>query len=98
MDKFIYHGGTDKSRKEQIEKDFLVSFEEKTYAQATQEGALAFFGEKYGEKVKVYTIGDFSKEVCGGPHVTKTSEIGRVRIVKQEKMGTGVVRIYATAE
>ena len=83
---------------EQIEKDLLVSFEEKTYAQATQEGALAFFGEKYGEKVKVYTIGDFSKEVCGGPHVTKTSEIGRVRIVKQEKMGTGVVRIYATAE
>ena len=83
---------------EQVEKDLLVSFEEKTYAQATQEGALAFFGEKYGEKVKVYTIGDFSKEVCGGPHVTKTSEIGRVRIVKQEKMGTGVVRIYATAE
>ena len=83
---------------EQIKKDLPVSFEEKTYAQATQEGALAFFGEKYGEKVKVYTIGDFSKEVCGGPHVTKTSEIGRVRIVKQEKMGTGVVRIYATAE
>ena len=63
------------------------------------EGALAFFGEKYDEQVKVYTIGDpkgewFSKEVCGGPHVSHTGEIGRVRIIKQEKIGSGVIRIY----
>ncbi len=90
---------------EQIEKDLLVSFEEKTYDEAIQEGALAFFGERYGQSVKVYTIGPstgsrspFSKEICGGPHIKSTSEIGRVRIVKQEKLGTGVVRIYATAE
>ncbi|MBI2066331.1 alanine--tRNA ligase [Candidatus Woesebacteria bacterium] len=83
---------------EQIEKDLQVSFEEKTYDEASQEGALAFFGEKYGKKVKMYTIGDFSKEVCGGPHVKSTSEIGHVKIIKQEKLGAGVVRIYATIE
>ena len=83
---------------EVVEKNLPVSFEEKSLDEALAEGALAFFGERYAGKVKVYTIGDFSKEVCGGPHVTKTSEIGRVRIVKQEKLGAGVVRIYATAE
>ena len=82
----------------QIKKDLPVSFEEKSRNEALKEGALAFFGEKYGEKVKVYTIGDFSKEVCGGPHVAHTGEVGRVRIVKQEKLGSGVARIYATAE
>lgn len=82
---------------EAIEKNLSVSFEEKSLDEALAEGALAFFGERYAGKVKVYTVGDFSKEVCGGPHVTRTSEVGRVRIVKQEKLGTGVVRIYATA-
>lgn len=90
---------------EQIKKDLPVSFEEKSLDEAQKEGALAFFGERYAGKVKVYTIGPstgsgspFSKEICGGPHVTHTSEVGRVRIVKQEKLGTGVIRIYATAE
>ncbi|MBI4153484.1 alanine--tRNA ligase [Candidatus Woesebacteria bacterium] len=89
---------------EQVEKNLPVSFEEKSLDEALKEGALAFFGERYGQSVKVYTIGPstgsgspFSKEICGGPHVTRTSEIGRVRIVKQEKLGRGVVRIYATA-
>lgn len=85
---------------EQIEKDLSVSFETKTFEEAKEEGALAFFDGKYGEKVKVYTVGDskggcFSKEVCGGPHVSRTSEIGRVRIKKQEKIGAGLMRIYA---
>lgn len=92
---------------EQVKKDLPVSFEEKTFKEALDEGALAFFGEKYSEKVKVYTIGPstasakggqagwFSKEVCGGPHVTHTGEIGRVRIKKQEKIGGGLIRIYA---
>jgi alanyl-tRNA synthetase len=83
---------------QQIEKDLPVNLTEMTLEEATKSGALAFFGERYGEKVKVYSIGDFSKEVCGGPHVDKTSELGRVRIIKQEKLGAGVVRIYATAE
>ncbi len=87
---------------EQIKKDLPVSFKTKTLDEATAEGALHFFGERYGKEVKVYTVGDsdgewFSKEVCGGPHVLKTGEIGSVRILKQEKVGLGVVRIYAKA-
>jgi alanyl-tRNA synthetase len=85
---------------EQIEKSLPVSFEIMTLDEARKKGALAFFGEKYAEKVKVYTIGDpdgvwFSKEVCGGPHVTNTSELGHVRIIKEEAAGAGVRRIYA---
>lgn len=86
----------------QIKKDLPVSDETKTLKEALDEGALAFFGDKYDEKVKVYTIGDpsgasgppFSREVCGGPHVSHTGEIGRVKIIKQEKIGSGVIRIY----
>jgi len=79
-----------------IKEDLPIRFEEKTLTEAVAEGALHFFGEKYGEKVKVYSIGSFSCEVCGGPHVGKTSEIGRVKIIKQESIGSGIVRIYAT--
>lgn len=88
---------------EQIAKDLPVSHETKSYEDAVKAGALAFFGDKYGEKVKVYTVGDpageyFSKEVCGGPHVENTREIGRVKIKKQEKIGAGLVRLYAVIE
>jgi alanyl-tRNA synthetase len=88
---------------EQIKKDLPVTQKTETFKEAKDEGALAFFGEKYGEKVKVYTIGDpegkwFSKEVCGGPHVAHTGEIGHVKIFKQEKIGSGLMRIYAKAE
>lgn len=82
----------------QIKKDLPVSFKTMSLDEAVKEGALHFFGEKYGKEVKVYTIGDFSKEVCGGPHVKHTGELGRVRIIKQEKVGAGVVRIYAVSE
>ncbi|HJX59179.1 hypothetical protein A2V61_03630 [Candidatus Woesebacteria bacterium RBG_19FT_COMBO_47_8] len=86
---------------EVVDKDLPVTFETKTLDEAIKEGALHFFGERYGNEVKVYTIGDpkggwFSKEVCGGPHVEHTHLIGHVRIVKQEKVGSGIVRIYAT--
>ena len=85
----------------QVDKDWPVSFETKKLDEAIKEGALHFFGEKYGKEVKVYTVGNpkgnwFSKEVCGGPHVTRTGEVGHVRIIKQEKVGSGLVRIYAT--
>ncbi len=80
---------------EKIREDLPVTFKEMSLSSAINEGALHFFGERYGEKVKVYTIGDFSKEVCGGPHVTHTKEVGHVKIIKQEKIGSGIVRIYA---
>jgi alanyl-tRNA synthetase len=83
---------------EQVKKDLPVSFEEMTLPEAIKAGALHFFGEKYGDKVRVYSVGSFSKEVCGGPHVTHTSEIGSVKIIKQEKIGSGVVRVYAALE
>ncbi|HJX45991.1 MAG TPA: alanine--tRNA ligase [Patescibacteria group bacterium] len=81
---------------ENIKNDLPVTFKVMTLNEAIKEGALHFFAEKYQEKVKVYTIGNFSWEVCGGPHVNHTHEIGHVRISKQEKIGSGLVRIYVT--
>ena len=79
---------------EQIKKDLPVSFETMTLPDAIKKGALHFFAEKYGNEVKVYSIGEFSKEVCGGPHVEHTGVIGHVKIIKQEKIGAGIIRIY----
>jgi alanyl-tRNA synthetase len=81
---------------EKIKENLEVSLKTESLTEAIAEGALHFFGEKYGKEVKVYSIGNFSKEVCGGPHVGNTREIGRVRINKQEKIGSGVIRVYAT--
>ncbi len=82
----------------QIEADLPVSMQIMPLSQAVESGALAFFGEKYGELVKVYTMGSFSKEVCGGPHVQHTGELGRFRILKEEAVGRGVRRIRAVLE
>jgi alanyl-tRNA synthetase len=83
-----------------ISEDLPVSFKSETLDEAIKEGALHFFGEKYGKEVRVYTIGDdkkpFSREVCGGPHVTHTGDIGNVKIIKQEKIGSGIIRVYVT--
>ena len=68
----------------------IMSLEEAKAAQAT-----ALFAAKYGEQVKVFSIGDFSKEVCGGPHVQKTGELGKFKIVKEEASSAGVRRIRA---
>ena len=89
---------------QQIKKDLQVTSETKTLKEALDEGALAFFGETYPEKVSVYTIGKdpskdwISKEVCGGPHVGRTGEISGVKITRQEKVGAGIVRIYASIQ
>jgi alanyl-tRNA synthetase len=82
----------------QIERDLAVTVALMPLEQAIAEGARAFFGEKYGEQVKVYSIGDFSKEVCGGPHVDRSSELGRFKIVKEEAVGQGLRRIRAVLE
>jgi alanyl-tRNA synthetase len=87
---------------QKIKDDLPLTFETMSLDEAVQKGALHFFAEKYGKEVKVYSIGPstssgspFSREICGGPHVTNTGVIGHVNIIKQEKIGAGVVRIYA---
>ena len=83
---------------EQIKRDLPVTCEEMTLEEAKKSGAMGLFENKYGEKVKVYTIGDFSKEICGGPHVTHTGELGHFKILKEESSSAGVRRIKAILE
>lgn len=83
---------------QKIQEDLKVITEVKTYEEAKAEGALAFFGEKYPDRVKVYTIGNFSKEVCGGPHVEHTGELSHFKIIKEESVSYGVRRIKAILE
>jgi len=83
---------------QQIENDLPISVEVMPLDRATASGALAFFGEKYGDQVKVYSMGSFSKEVCGGPHVQHTGELGRFKITKQESVGQGARRVRAVLE
>ncbi|HTX72112.1 MAG TPA: alanine--tRNA ligase [Rectinemataceae bacterium] len=83
---------------EQIRRDLPVSMAMMKLDEARASGAIALFGEKYEETVKVYTIGDFSKEVCGGPHVEHTAVLGRFRIQKEQSSSAGVRRIYAVLE
>ena len=65
---------------------------------AQKSGATGLFANKYGDKVKVYTIGDFSKEICGGPHVDRTGKLGHFKIIKEEAVSAGVRRIKAILE
>ena len=83
---------------EQIRKDLPVMCEEMSVGEARAAGATGLFEERYGSRVKVYAVGDFSKEICGGPHVAHTGELGRFRIVKEEAVGSGIRRIRAVLE
>jgi alanyl-tRNA synthetase len=78
-----------------IKRGLPVSYKVMPKDEAIKTGAIHAFNEKYADTVKVYTIGDFSNEFCGGPHVENTKEIGHVTIKKQEKIGSGIIRIYA---
>ena len=80
---------------EQIQRDLPVTMEIMDLEEAKKSGATALFGEKYESRVKVYTIGDFSKEVCGGPHVEHTGLIGTFKIQKEQSSSAGVRRIRA---
>ena len=80
---------------EKIKEDLPVTCEEMTLEEAKASGATGLFENKYGDRVKVYTIGDFSKEICGGPHVTHTGELGTFKIKKEESSSSGVRRIKA---
>jgi alanyl-tRNA synthetase len=83
---------------EQIERDLPVTMEIMDLEAAKAAGARALFGEKYESKVKVYAIGDFSKEVCGGPHVERTGTMGKFVIQKEQSSSAGVRRIRAVLE
>lgn len=81
-----------------IIEDLPVTKHEMKIEDALKSGALAFFKEKYPERVTVYEIGDFSKEICGGPHVQRTSQLGHFKIIKEESAGAGIRRIRAILE
>ncbi len=75
-----------------------ITCEEMTVPEAKAQGAIGLFESKYGERVRVYTMGTFSKEICSGPHAQNTSELVRFRILKEESSSAGVRRIKATIE
>lgn len=81
-----------------IKEDLPVTFEVMSKEDAINSGAEAMFIERYGDEVKVYSIGDFSKEVCGGPHVNSTGLLGHFKIKKEEASSSGVRRIKAILE
>lgn len=83
---------------EQIGRNLPVTMEVMPLDDAKASGAMALFGEKYESMVKVYTIGDFSKEVCGGPHVDRTGVLGKFVIQKEQSSSAGVRRIRAVLE
>jgi len=82
----------------QIKNAHEVIRQEMTPKQAKEMGACGIFDKKYGEKVSVYTIGDFSKEICAGPHVKNISELGKFKIKKEQSSSSGVRRIKAILE
>lgn len=92
-----------------IQRDYPVSWLEMEVEQATGSGAIGLFSERYGDRVKVYSVGDpsaepraepaaatFSREICGGPHVNRTGELGQFHITREQSAGSGVRRVRAT--
>jgi len=89
---------TEKEINSNIQKRFSVIREEMTLEEARRKGATGIFENKYGGKISVYTIGDCSKEICTGPHVKNTGELGNFKILKEESSSSGVRRIKAVVE
>jgi alanyl-tRNA synthetase len=81
----------------QILSDLPVIVQELPFNEAIHEGATAFFGEKYGERVRVVTMGDYSKELCGGTHVSRTGELGAAYIAGETGIGSGMRRVEVVA-
>ena len=78
-----------------IARKLPVTCEIMSLEEAKKQGAHGTFTNKYGEEVKVYTIGDVSKEICGGPHAENTEELHHFKIIKEESSSSGIRRIKA---
>jgi alanyl-tRNA synthetase len=87
---------TERLVNEIIARKIDVTVEEMSVEDAKNAGALGVFESKYGETVRVYTFGDFSKEICGGPHAKNTGELGSFKIEKEQSSSSGVRRIRGT--
>jgi alanyl-tRNA synthetase len=83
---------------QQIEFGLEILCEEMSVAEAKKQGAIGIFSDKYGERIKVYKIGKFSNEICGGPHVDNTNKLGHFRIKKEQSSSAGIRRIKAILE
>lgn len=75
-----------------------ITCEEITVEQAIEQKAVGVFGSRYGEIVKVYTIGDIDKQICGGPHATSTGQLGKFTLVKEQSSSAGIRRIKGTVD
>jgi alanyl-tRNA synthetase len=109
---FTHTAALTENEKNEVEKmvndwiaaDLPVTMQKLPKQKALESGAIAFFIEKYPEEVSVYTVGKdpendwISKEFCGGPHVTHTGEIGKVKITKEQSASAGIRRIYMEFE
>ncbi len=80
---------------EKIRENLPVSVKEMAYQEAIRSGAVAIFEEKYGDRVRVISAGDFSRELCGGTHVSRTGDIGYFKIISESSVGAGVRRLIA---
>ena len=80
---------------QEIQKNTTLDVSIKSFVEAQQEGAQSLFGEKYGDKVRMVSVGDYSKELCGGTHTNQTGDIGFIKIIEESSLASGVRRIVA---